>query len=90
LTRDIAALGVLLVAFAVLSTAHVTLAIGLARRHPRFRGLLALIIPPLAPWWGWRARMPVRSASWIVAAVAYAIVYLWQFHLPTAISPGER
>jgi hypothetical protein len=88
-TRDIAALALLLTAFSVLATAHVTLAIGLARRRPRTRALLALALPPLAPWWGWKAGMTVRSASWVVAAVAYAIVYLWQLHLPSTISPGE-
>jgi hypothetical protein len=90
LTRDIAALSVWLVAFGVLATAHVTLAIGLARRRPRSRALMALAFPPLAPWWGWKAGMTVRSASWIVAAIVYTVTYLWQLHLPTTISPGER
>jgi hypothetical protein len=90
LTRDIAALAVLLTAFGVFATAHVTLAIGLARRRPRSRALLALAIPPLAPWWGWKTRMTVRTSSWIAAAIVYAIAYLWQLHLPTTISPGER
>jgi len=63
----------LVVAFATLLTVHVTLAFGLARRPPRWRGLAALVVPPLAPWWGWQARMRVRGVLWIAAAAAYGI-----------------
>lgn len=69
---DVVVLVALVVAFAVLVTAHVTLAIGLARRPPRWRAPVALVIAPLAPWWGWRERMRIRGAIWIVAAVTYA------------------
>lgn len=70
---DVIVLAVLLVAFATLVTAHVTLAIGLARRSPRWRAPLALVIAPLAPWWGWRERMRIRGVLWIVAAVVYVV-----------------
>jgi hypothetical protein len=66
-------LGVLIVAFATLVTAHVTLAIGIARREPRWRGLVALVVVPLAPWWGWHERMRARGVVWIVAAVVYGV-----------------
>jgi hypothetical protein len=73
MTRDLLLLGGLVVAFATLVTAHVTLALGLARRRPRWRGLVALVVVPLAPMWGWRERMRVRGVLWIASAIAYAV-----------------
>lgn len=67
---------VLVVAFAALVTVHVTLAFGLLRRRPRWRGVVALLVAPLAPVWGWRERMRVRGILWFVAAVVYGIA-LW-------------
>jgi hypothetical protein len=73
MTRDATVLAVLLVAFACLVTAHLTLVFGLSRRTPRWRGLVALVIAPLAPWWGWRERMRARGAAWAAAAVVYLV-----------------
>jgi hypothetical protein len=75
-TRDAVVLAVLVAAFATLVTVHVTLALGLVRRSPRWRGAVALVVLPLAPWWGWRAGMRARAAIWLVAAPLYA-VSLW-------------
>jgi hypothetical protein len=72
MTRDAIVFAGLVVAFAVLVTAHVTLSFALARRPPRWRGLAALIVAPLAPWWAFRERMRVRGVLWVAAAVAYA------------------
>ena len=72
LTHDFAMFAALVVAFATLLTAHVTLAIGLGRRVPRWRAPIALVAAPLAPWWGWRGQMRIRCIVCIVAAVAYA------------------
>lgn len=66
--------GALVLAFATLLTLHVTLAIGLARRIPPARALLALVVAPLVPWWAWRARMRVRGVLWVAAALAYGAV----------------
>ena len=63
---------VLVAAFAALLTTHVTLAVGLARRAPRWHALVALVVAPLAPWWGWQAHMRVRGALWMAAAAVYA------------------
>jgi hypothetical protein len=71
MTRLVFAL--LVVAFATLLTTHVTLAVGLGRRAPRWHALLALFVAPLAPWWGWQARMRIRAALWMTAAAAYAV-----------------
>jgi hypothetical protein len=64
---------VLVGAFAVLLTAHITLSVGLLRRAPRWHALVAFFVAPLAPWWGWRAHMRFRGAVWIAAATVYAL-----------------
>lgn len=71
MTRDAVALALLVLAFATLVTVHVALSAGLAARTPRWRGAVALVLPPLAPWWGWRTRMRARTVLWIVAAAIY-------------------
>jgi hypothetical protein len=71
-TRDIVVLSVLLVAFAALVTAHVTIAAGLLQRRPRWHALLAFVVAPLAPYYAARAHMRVRAFAWIGALVAYA------------------
>jgi hypothetical protein len=63
----------LVVAFATLLTAHITLAVGLGRRAPRWHALLALFVAPLAPWWGWQAKMRLRAALWMAAAAVYGV-----------------
>ncbi len=74
--HDFLVLGALVVAFAAWITAHLTLAIGLARRSPWWRSPVAFVVAPLAPLWGWAAGMRVRSAVWLVAVVSYALVRL--------------
>jgi hypothetical protein len=65
--------GALLALAFVMSVAiHVAIVIGLARRK-WWRGLVALVVPPLAPWWAWGARMRVRTWAWGVAVLVYAI-----------------
>lgn len=74
MTRDEWLTVTLIVAFAILLTAHVTLVVGLLARPPRWRAVLALFLPPLAPAWGARAGMPGRTAVWIASAIAYSIL----------------
>lgn len=73
--RDRVEFGLLVIAFAALLTTHVTLTVGLARRIPRWRGVVAFFAPPLAPWWGWQENMRVRGVLWVVGAVCYATVF---------------
>ncbi len=73
MTRDAVIVVVLVAAFATLTTAHTTIALGLARRPPRWRAWVAFFAVPLAPWWGWRERMRVRGLLWIVAAIVYGV-----------------
>jgi uncharacterized membrane protein YphA (DoxX/SURF4 family) len=63
----------LAVAFGALVTAHVALVFGLAARPPRWRALVALVVPPLAPYWGWQERHRVASTTWMAALVAYGV-----------------
>jgi hypothetical protein len=61
------------VAFASLVTAHVTIVIGLARRQPRWRAALATAVAPLAPYWGVREGMLLRSVVWVLSGIAYGV-----------------
>lgn len=80
MARDAVVLIALVVAFASLVTAHLALALGLARRSYRWRALLAFVLAPLAPWWGWREKMRVRSVLWVAAAIAYGVTLPLAFH----------
>jgi hypothetical protein len=70
--KDAIAFGAMIAAFALLVTAHVTIAWGLAGRAPRWRAAVALVVPPLAPYFAARERMPVRASAWMCALVVYA------------------
>jgi hypothetical protein len=72
-TRDVVVLASVIVAFAVMVTAHVTIAAGLLGRSPRWHALVAFVVAPLAPYYAFRARMPVRAVVWIGAVVVYAV-----------------
>jgi hypothetical protein len=63
----------LLVAFAAFVTAHVALVVGLATRPPRWRAPVALVVVPLAPYWGARAGMHARVVLWGVSGAAYIL-----------------
>jgi hypothetical protein len=74
---DLAIYAWLVLAFALLVTAHVAIIAGLARRErPRSRALLALIVVPLAPYWGARDRMFARVIAWCLGAVAYVAAWI--------------
>ena len=66
-------LGFLVGSFAVLVTTHVAIAFGLFLTKPRWRGPLALLVPPLAPYWGMEAGMKRRAALWVGAVCVYAV-----------------
>jgi hypothetical protein len=75
MTRDELVASALVLSFASLVTVHAAIVAGLARRRPRWRAALALIAPPLAPWWGYRD-MRVRVALWVAGAIAYGALRL--------------
>jgi hypothetical protein len=63
----------LVAAFALLSTVHLAIAMRLSLREPRWRGLVALVVPPLAPYWGMEAGMKKLATLWIVALSIYVV-----------------
>jgi hypothetical protein len=60
-------------ALAVFVVAHVALVAGLARRRAWGRAVVALLVPPLAPWWGYRAGLRVATIAWCAALALYAV-----------------
>jgi hypothetical protein len=71
--NDLVTIVALAIAFAILVTAHLAIVVGLLRRSPRWRAPVALVVPPLAPFWAWREKMRVRGIAWVVGGVAYVI-----------------
>ncbi len=70
--RDAIVLSALVLAFATLVTAHVFIAVRLALYKPRYRGFVALVVVPLAPFWAFEKRW--RAAwVWLGAVALYAI-----------------
>ena len=59
--------------FAVLVLAHLALAPKLTLAQPRWRGLVALVVPPFAPLWGFRAGHGRWAWAWIGAVVVYGV-----------------
>lgn len=58
-------------ALGLLITAHLALVAHLFMRAPRWHGLLALALPPLAPYWAFQERRYVWGTLWLLAALAY-------------------
>lgn len=69
-------MALLSVAFGALVTAHVALVLALATRPPRWRSLAALLVPFLAPYWGWQEHRRTGSAVWLIAFLLYALALL--------------
>jgi hypothetical protein len=61
----------IVVSFALFVTAHVALIFGLLTRRPAWQALLAVLLFPLAAYYGHRERLRVRTALWVAAAFAY-------------------
>jgi len=71
MSADAVVVALVVLGFATLVTAHLAIVVGLVGRHPRWRALAALVVPPLAPYWGARNHMIVRAAAWIGGACLY-------------------
>ncbi len=71
--RDAAILGCLLVSFATLVTAHVVIVVRLGAREPRYRAPLALLVPPLAPYWAATNKWRRSEWCWLAAVLLYAL-----------------
>lgn len=67
-------LGAVILGFATLVTVHVFIAVRLfLRARPRWRGLVALVVPPLAPIWAYREGWRVAPTVWLVAVLVYLV-----------------
>lgn len=64
---------IVILGFASLVTLHVTLSTLLFTHAPRWHGLVALVVPPLAPFWGFQVGRKKLAIAWIVAFVVYVI-----------------
>ena len=72
--RDFVVLAALLVSFATLLTTHLVIAVRLGwRTRPRYRGLVALLVPPLAPWWAYQQRWWRLVLLWVGAVAVYLV-----------------
>jgi hypothetical protein len=72
--KDIIVLVTVIVAFAALITIHVGVSARLVlRARPRWRGLVALIVPPLAPIWAFREGWRRSAVAWLAAVLLYTI-----------------
>lgn len=72
--RDIVVLAALVVSFAAFVTTHVWICGALAiRTRPRWRALVAFLVPPLAPIWSFRAGSRFAAVLWGAAVVVYTV-----------------
>jgi hypothetical protein len=69
--KDAVLVAGLVVAFATLCTVHVAIVWSLLKQHPRWRALVAFVVPPLAPYWALRSGMVVRGGIWIGSIILY-------------------
>jgi hypothetical protein len=69
---DLLVTSAIVLSFATFVTAHIALAVGIGTRGPWWRGPTALVVVPLAPYWGFRAHMRTRAVLWTTALVIYA------------------
>ena len=74
--RDAVEVATIVLAFAFGLTLHVALAWGLGRVDSRRHAVLALVFPPLAPFYGLRARLFLRAGAWLCAWVVYLALLL--------------
>jgi hypothetical protein len=69
--KDAVLIAGVVVAFATLCTVHVAIVVSLLRQHPRWRALVAFVVPPLAPYWALRTGMVIRGGIWIGSVILY-------------------
>jgi len=73
---DAASVAFVVLSFGLLAAAHLTIAVGLLSRAPRWRAAAALVLPPLAPYWAAREHMWIRAAAWGLGLVVYVVARL--------------
>ena len=65
-------IGLVALSLLVVLGVHVTLLGLIARQRPRYRAAVALLVPPLAPYWAWRSGVRVPVYVWGTAVLLYA------------------
>lgn len=60
-------------ALALFVTAHVAIVARLFGSPPRWRAAVALLLPPLAFFWGTQAKMTALCRLWLGALLAYVL-----------------
>lgn len=68
---DLVVMTSIVVTFAAFCTVHVAIAASLALRGPWWRGVVALLVVPLAFYWALREKLKVRAFTWAGSLVAY-------------------
>lgn len=74
--KDLAIASLLVLGFASLVTIHVWITAKLVQKKPRYRGLLAFFVPPLAPIWGFGQGERTLATLWLVALGTYFVARL--------------
>ena len=71
---DVVLVILLVVGFAAFVSLHVALSgILFFAEKPRWKGLVALVVPPLAPLWGFRAGRTRVSSAWLAVLGVYVV-----------------
>lgn len=73
MTKDDALAVCLIVTLAVWAAVHVSIAVNLTRKVPRWRGGVALLVPPLSPFWAWQSGLRVRAVLWVLGLVGWGL-----------------
>ncbi len=72
--RDAVVFGMMVLGFATFVTAHLVLLVVLTiGDKPRWRGAVALLLPPLAQIWAWRGGRRWPAGCWVLGLAIYAV-----------------
>ena len=69
-------LGILIVSLALLLTVHVLLLVRLLGKPQPLQGLVALVLPPIAPVFAWQRGARVLSGLWGLFAALYIVSFV--------------
>jgi hypothetical protein len=75
--KDYLVLAALVVTFATFVTAHLFLTWRLLwYSRPRWRGLVVVALPPLAPIWGYQMGYRRLASTWLASVIGYLLARL--------------
>ena len=76
LVKDALVVILLSASLATAVTAHLATVYGLLHRAPRWRALVALVVPIAAPFWARKEGMHVRASAFVLGTVGYVSLRL--------------